>query len=218
MKDLLWGRIRPSHMYYILSDTYPVRSYKFEWYLFSIFINDICSLLPMYLKGFLHNPFSCHAYIHVFWIFPISSNALFLNFSSPFPLYLSHLPSHLQFNIPSPPPLLCLSPPPSSVFFPSWLLAHDWHHLSPLPSEIYCHGSLLHTVQMANIHNDSKYFVDMTLKHPPNVTLAAFHDLMNRTDNTPAKEEVRNATSLSGREKDWWLQGRNEALNREKWL
>lgn len=61
----------------------------------------------------------------------------------------------------------------------------------PCDSEIYCHGSLLHTIQMAHIHNDSKHFVDMTLKNSPNLTLAAFQDLMNRTDNTPSKDEVQ---------------------------
>lgn len=42
-------------------------------------------------------------------------------------------------------------------------------------SEIFCHGDLLHTVQMARIHNDSKTFVDMKLKALPNITLANFY-------------------------------------------
>lgn len=43
-------------------------------------------------------------------------------------------------------------------------------------SEIFCHGILLHTIQMARINNDSKTFVDMKLKALPNITLANFHE------------------------------------------
>ncbi|XP_069985201.1 trehalase isoform X2 [Penaeus vannamei] len=60
----------------------------------------------------------------------------------------------------------------------------------PCDSEIYCHGNLLHTVQMARLFNDSKHFVDMSLKASPNDTLRAFQDLMNETGNKPSKEQV----------------------------
>ncbi|KAK3875604.1 hypothetical protein Pcinc_019530 [Petrolisthes cinctipes] len=62
----------------------------------------------------------------------------------------------------------------------------------PCDSEIYCHGELLKTVQMAELHNDSKYFVDMPLKNSPNDTLRAFQELMDRTQNNPSKEDVSN--------------------------
>ncbi|XP_069189020.1 trehalase isoform X2 [Procambarus clarkii] len=61
----------------------------------------------------------------------------------------------------------------------------------PCDSEIYCHGELLKTVQMARLYNDSKYFVDMTLKFPPTEVLTAFEVLMNNTDNKPTKAQVK---------------------------
>lgn len=60
----------------------------------------------------------------------------------------------------------------------------------PCDSEIYCYGNLLHTVQMARLFNDSKHFVDMSLKASPNDTLRAFQDLMSETGNKPSKEQV----------------------------
>ncbi|KAK4302430.1 hypothetical protein Pmani_025479 [Petrolisthes manimaculis] len=62
----------------------------------------------------------------------------------------------------------------------------------PCDSKIYCYGELLKTVQMAELHNDSKYFVDMPLKNSPNDTLRVFQDLMNKTHNNPTKEDVSN--------------------------
>lgn len=60
----------------------------------------------------------------------------------------------------------------------------------PCDSKIYCHGELLKTVQMAHLHNDSKYFVDMSLKNSEEDTLQDFEELMNRTKN-PSKEEIK---------------------------
>ncbi|XP_018571291.1 trehalase isoform X2 [Anoplophora glabripennis] len=60
-------------------------------------------------------------------------------------------------------------------------------------SDIYCHGSLLKTIQMAKIYEDSKTFVDMKMKHSPNETMQFFNDFMkNFTDNnkTPDRAEV----------------------------
>ena len=51
----------------------------------------------------------------------------------------------------------------------------------PCDSQIYCvggPGTLLHTVQMARIYNDSKTFVDKPLKHGPNQTLDNFKSFM----------------------------------------
>ena len=53
--------------------------------------------------------------------------------------------------------------------------------IPPCDSKIYCiggPGSLLHTVQMARIYNDSKTFVDKPLKHGPNQTLDNFKFFM----------------------------------------
>lgn len=57
-------------------------------------------------------------------------------------------------------------------------------------SQIYCQGELLKTVQMAEIFNDSKTFVDLSQRNDPNVTLANFDKLMERTNNNPSREEV----------------------------
>ena len=51
----------------------------------------------------------------------------------------------------------------------------------PCNSPIYCiggPGTLLHAVQMSNIYNDSKEFVDKPMKHDENTTLNSFKTLM----------------------------------------
>ncbi|XP_023314191.1 trehalase isoform X2 [Trichogramma pretiosum] len=64
-------------------------------------------------------------------------------------------------------------------------------HLKPPTNyEIYCHGELLHTVQMASIYPDSKTFVDMKMRHPTPMTLALFKEFMNRTDNAPTRSQI----------------------------
>ncbi|XP_047101886.1 trehalase-like [Schistocerca piceifrons] len=60
----------------------------------------------------------------------------------------------------------------------------------PCNSNIYCYGDLLHTVQMASIHDDSKTFVDMKMKFSPNETLERFEKFMNRTNRMPDKLQV----------------------------
>ncbi|KAK8388520.1 hypothetical protein O3P69_020480 [Scylla paramamosain] len=61
----------------------------------------------------------------------------------------------------------------------------------PCDSKIYCYGELLKTVQMAKLHNDSKYFVDMSLKNSEKETLLEFEELMNRTQKNPSKEDIQ---------------------------
>nr|AFS17322.1 trehalase [Belgica antarctica] len=58
--------------------------------------------------------------------------------------------------------------------------------------EVYCHGRLLETVQMARIFNDSKTFVDMKMKQNPDATLKLFDDFMEKYEqgSTPPKEDV----------------------------
>ena len=51
----------------------------------------------------------------------------------------------------------------------------------PCNSPIYCiggPGTLLHAVQMSNIYNDSKEFVDKPMKHDENTTLNSFKTFM----------------------------------------
>ncbi|XP_037077546.1 trehalase-like [Pollicipes pollicipes] len=61
----------------------------------------------------------------------------------------------------------------------------------PCDSDIYCQGPLLHTVQMARIHNDSKHFVDMSMRLSPEEVKAAFQTMMARTAGQPSREDVR---------------------------
>lgn len=55
---------------------------------------------------------------------------------------------------------------------------------------VYCGSELLHHVQMARIFPDSKTFVDYHMRSDPNVTLAAFQELLSKTNNTPSKENL----------------------------
>ncbi|XP_055536716.1 trehalase isoform X3 [Wyeomyia smithii] len=57
--------------------------------------------------------------------------------------------------------------------------------------EIYCHGNLLHTVQMMGIYPDSKTFVDMKMRKSPNATLESFKNFMDQTREDPSKQEVK---------------------------
>lgn len=59
-------------------------------------------------------------------------------------------------------------------------------------SEIYCHGRLLQTVQMARIYEDSKFFVDMKLRRPPNETLLLFDKFMDKWQQKPDKFNMIN--------------------------
>lgn len=60
----------------------------------------------------------------------------------------------------------------------------------PCHSDIYCHGRLLDTIQSSKIYEDSKTFVDMKLKYPPNITLQKFDKFMERFNNTPSRGDV----------------------------
>ena len=59
-------------------------------------------------------------------------------------------------------------------------------------SNIYCYGSLLDTVQRTRFEEDSKTFVDMKLKHPPEETLAKFNEFLAKHRNKPQKPAIRN--------------------------
>ncbi|KAJ0171158.1 hypothetical protein K1T71_013357 [Dendrolimus kikuchii] len=71
-------------------------------------------------------------------------------------------------------------------------VAADRTNLPPTcSSEIYCHGKLLDTVQMARLYKDSKTFVDMKIKLSPNITLDHFYEMMNRTNALPTKADIQ---------------------------
>ncbi|KAJ8665424.1 hypothetical protein QAD02_007086, partial [Eretmocerus hayati] len=57
-------------------------------------------------------------------------------------------------------------------------------------NEVYCHGDLLHTIQMASIYPDSKTFVDMKMRQPPARTLELFREFMNRSEGSPSRPQV----------------------------
>ncbi|XP_036334334.1 trehalase isoform X2 [Rhagoletis pomonella] len=58
-------------------------------------------------------------------------------------------------------------------------------------SQIYCHGPLLHTIQMAHLYKDSKTFVDMKLRNHPDKTLQDFNEFMAAKNNTPTEAEIQ---------------------------
>ncbi|KAL0809999.1 hypothetical protein ABMA28_010833 [Loxostege sticticalis] len=89
-------------------------------------------------------------------------------------------------------------------------VAADRSNLPPTCfSEIYCHGPLLDTVQMAALFNDSKTFVDMKIRYSPNITMEHFRQMMNRTDSRPTKAEimefVQNNFDPEGSEFEDWV-------------
>jgi len=57
-------------------------------------------------------------------------------------------------------------------------------------SEVYCHGRLLHTVQMAQLFDDSKTFVDMKLKLKPTETIERFEDFMLQNNDQPTRKQI----------------------------
>lgn len=56
---------------------------------------------------------------------------------------------------------------------------------------------MLHTVQLAKLFNDSKTFVDMKLKRPPNKTVELFREFMNEHDHNPSKQDIIQFVSVS---------------------
>lgn len=50
---------------------------------------------------------------------------------------------------------------------------------------------MLHTVQMAQVFNDSKTFVDLKMNQPENVTLKLFENFMNETHQKPTKDDIK---------------------------
>lgn len=55
---------------------------------------------------------------------------------------------------------------------------------------VYCNSQLLHDVQMARIFPDSKTFIDYQMRNDANVTLAAFQQLLDQTNNSLTKNDL----------------------------
>ncbi|CAH0564209.1 unnamed protein product [Brassicogethes aeneus] len=66
----------------------------------------------------------------------------------------------------------------------------NWAEVDLCDSQIYCHGTLLDTIQMASVFKDSKTFVDMSLKNSPEETLTVFNNLMKNTSNEPTHKQL----------------------------
>jgi neutral trehalase len=70
---------------------------------------------------------------------------------------------------------------------------------------VYCEGDLLKAVQLAQLFNDSKTFVDMPMINDPNVTLAAFYNLTNSSDPVELQEFVSIYFLEAGSDLNQWI-------------
>jgi alpha,alpha-trehalase len=58
-------------------------------------------------------------------------------------------------------------------------------------SKIYCQGKLLDYVQMSQIFEDSKTFVDMSMKKSEEEILQDFDQLLQESDENPSEDQIR---------------------------
>ncbi|XP_005378328.1 PREDICTED: trehalase isoform X3 [Chinchilla lanigera] len=61
----------------------------------------------------------------------------------------------------------------------------------PCESQIYCHGELLHQVQMAKLYPDDKQFVDMSLSAAPDQVLQSFSTLAAVYNHSIPKQQLQ---------------------------
>ncbi|XP_043337851.1 trehalase [Cervus canadensis] len=61
----------------------------------------------------------------------------------------------------------------------------------PCESQIYCHGELLHQVQMAKLYQDDKQFVDMPLSLAPDQVLRRFRELAQAHNLSIPRQELQ---------------------------
>ncbi|XP_004688881.1 PREDICTED: trehalase [Condylura cristata] len=61
----------------------------------------------------------------------------------------------------------------------------------PCPSLVYCHGELLHQVQMAKIYSDDKEFVDMPMREHPDQVLQRFRSLSAAHNHSIPRDKVK---------------------------
>ncbi|KAM4828133.1 trehalase [Thomomys bottae] len=78
----------------------------------------------------------------------------------------------------------------------------------PCESQIYCHGELLHQVQMAKLYPDDKQFVDMSLSTAPDQVLRSFRELAEaHNQSVPGprlREFVQQHFQAVGKELESW--------------
>lgn len=75
-------------------------------------------------------------------------------------------------------------------------------------SSIYCTGELLRKVQIVGVFNDSKTFVDLKQLYSENTTLVDFAKLLNKTDQQPTLEQLREFVDghfAEGDELEHWM-------------
>ncbi|XP_070283062.1 trehalase isoform X3 [Myotis yumanensis] len=61
----------------------------------------------------------------------------------------------------------------------------------PCESQIYCHGELLHQVQMAKLYQDDKQFVDMPLSSAPDQVLQHFRTLASAHNHSVPRPQLQ---------------------------
>ncbi|XP_047371967.1 trehalase isoform X2 [Sciurus carolinensis] len=61
----------------------------------------------------------------------------------------------------------------------------------PCESQIYCHGELLHQVQMAKLYPDDKQFVDMSLSTAPDQVLQRFSELAEAHNHSIPRQQLQ---------------------------
>ncbi|XP_024903086.1 trehalase [Pteropus alecto] len=61
----------------------------------------------------------------------------------------------------------------------------------PCESQIYCHGELLHQVQMAKLYQDDKQFVDMPLCSAPDQVIQRFNELVSTHNHSIPQQQLQ---------------------------
>ncbi|XP_058400720.1 trehalase [Diceros bicornis minor] len=67
---------------------------------------------------------------------------------------------------------------------------HD-EYLLAFPNQIYCHGELLHQVQMAQLYQDDKQFVDQPLSSAPDQVLQRFNELAEAHNHSIPQQQLQ---------------------------
>jgi alpha,alpha-trehalase len=70
---------------------------------------------------------------------------------------------------------------------------------------VYCEGELLEIVQLSNIFNDSKTFVDMPMKYDPETILSLFYNISDPYNTTVLTEFINNNFFPAGSDLDDWI-------------
>lgn len=70
---------------------------------------------------------------------------------------------------------------------------------------VYCEGPILNAVQLAQIYNDSKTFVDMPMRYNPNATLEAFYNLTDPSDPIELQNYLNEYFLPAGSDLNTWV-------------